>query len=189
MKNANYKWQEDVESGIYSFYDEEACKELLYIIKLQGEDYKLLSGYGPNGAGPSKIISANTLAEAKVKAVAFYTRYVSEVVNEHMKALKSEIKDVSLLASYLDSQCDSNAEENKSLKIETPAGTLVVEAKGSFDDYPGIYVYLEDGEAKEIVACVECCTTSKEILTETYCSQNDEPINIVQYSDGTDRSK
>lgn len=31
------------------------------------------------------------------------------------------------------------------MEIQTPAGTLIIESKGSYDEYPGIYVSMENG--------------------------------------------
>lgn len=81
-------------------------------------------------------------------------------------------------------------EENKKFKVKTPVGYLVVEAKGTEDEYPGVFVgFSEDGEkldVSQMVACVEFDSCAEEIRTEVYKEGYEEPNNIIRYEDGVD---
>ena len=75
-------------------------------------------------------------------------------------------------------------------KVKIPGGYLMVEEKGAENDFPGVFVsFSENGEQYDVnnlIACVEYDPCDKEIQTETYCKNFDEPVNIIRYSDGRD---
>lgn len=75
-------------------------------------------------------------------------------------------------------------------KVKIPGGYLMVEEKGAENDFPGVFVsFSENGEQYDVnnlITCVECDSCDKEIKTETYCKNFDEPVNIIRYSDGRD---
>lgn len=73
-------------------------------------------------------------------------------------------------------------------KVKIPDGYLIVEEKGAYDDYPGVFVSLcRDGEEfHELIACVEYDSVAEEIKTETYTKDEDEPNHIICFEDGTD---
>lgn len=76
--------------------------------------------------------------------------------------------------------------------VPTSEGFLVIEQKGAENEYAGVFIYYQDHKGEinvksdNLVACVE--DDFGEICTETYCKKYDEPINIIQYSDGHDRN-
>ena len=67
--------------------------------------------------------------------------------------------------------------------VKIPNGYLVVEKKGTENEYPGVLVFFsKDGEhysTDDIVACVEYDTLEEVIKTETYVKGQEEPTNIV----------
>lgn len=73
-------------------------------------------------------------------------------------------------------------------KVKIPGGYLMVEEKGSENEYPGVFIsFSSDGKEYDtdgIVACVEYDSCSEEIKTETYMKDYDEPNNIICYEDG-----
>lgn len=75
--------------------------------------------------------------------------------------------------------------ETKRFAVKTPLGYIMVEAKGTEDEYPGVYISLsKDGNklnADDIIACVEYDTLTKEIKTETYEHGVEEPVNITPW--------
>jgi hypothetical protein len=75
-------------------------------------------------------------------------------------------------------------------KVKTPIGYLMVEAKGTEDEYPGVFIsFSKDGEnydVNNIIACIEYDSCSEEIKTETYRKDFEEPNNIICYEDGRD---
>lgn len=77
---------------------------------------------------------------------------------------------------------------DENFKVKIPGGYLVVEEKGSEDEYPGVFIsFLKDGKklnSSDIIACVEYDSLTNEIKTETYRKDSDEPNNIVCYEDG-----
>lgn len=76
------------------------------------------------------------------------------------------------------------------LKIKIPNGYLMVEKKGAEEDYPGVFIsFSEDGKSSDLnqmIACVEYDSVEKEIKTETYSKDFDEPNHIICYEDGRD---
>lgn len=79
--------------------------------------------------------------------------------------------------------------DNK-FKVKIPNGYLMVEAKGTVDEYPGVFIsFSRDGkeyDVSNIIACVEYDTYDKEIKTETYRKDFEEPTRIVCWEDGRD---
>ena len=76
----------------------------------------------------------------------------------------------------------------KCFKVEMPNGYLMVEAKGTVGEYPGVYIsYSKDGnsfDVSNIIVCTEYCSCDKEIKTETYRKDFEEPTRIVCWKDG-----
>lgn len=79
--------------------------------------------------------------------------------------------------------------DNK-FKVKIPSGYLMIEEKGTEDEYPGVFIsFSKDGkvyDVSQIIACVEYDTFSEEIKAETYCKKYDDPLNIVCWEDGRD---
>jgi hypothetical protein len=68
-------------------------------------------------------------------------------------------------------------------KVKTPVGYLMIEQKGTENEYPGVYISFSN-EGKEadignVVACVEYDNNSKKLMTTTYQKEVDEPSNIT----------
>ena len=74
------------------------------------------------------------------------------------------------------------------VRVKIPTGYLMIEAKGTETDFPGVYVsFSEDGKAPDLnnlIACVEYDTVDNKIKTETYCEYKDEPVAITHYDSG-----
>ena len=74
------------------------------------------------------------------------------------------------------------------VRVKIPTGYLMIEAKGTETDFPGVYVsFSEDGESPDLnnlIACVEYDTVDNKIKTETYCEYKDEPVAITHYDSG-----
>lgn len=70
------------------------------------------------------------------------------------------------------------------IEVETPLGTIIVEAKGGIDDYPGIWVsFLHKGaDVNDLVACIEHDTEQDHIQTVLYEADRDEPTQIVKFT-------
>ena len=79
--------------------------------------------------------------------------------------------------------------DNK-FKVKLPSGYLMVEEKGTESEYPGVFIsFSEDGseyDVNHLIACVEYDSASKDIKTETYSKDCDEPNHIICYDDGHD---
>ena len=75
-------------------------------------------------------------------------------------------------------------------KVKIPNGYLMVEEKGVENEYPGVFIsFSEDGkeyDVNNIIACVEYDAYEKEIKTETYIKDCEEPNHIICYDDGMD---
>lgn len=75
-------------------------------------------------------------------------------------------------------------------KVKIPNGYLMVEEKGTENEYPGVFIsFSKDGkefDTNNIIACVEYDTFSEEIKTETYRKDFEEPNHIICYEDGRD---
>ena len=73
-------------------------------------------------------------------------------------------------------------------KVKIPTGYIMVEAKGTEDEYPGVYVsFSESGEnynTGDMIACVEYDSGTGEIKTEAYEMGMEEPTHIICYEDG-----
>lgn len=71
----------------------------------------------------------------------------------------------------------------KRLEVETPLGTIIVEAKGTLDEYPGVWVsFKPKGSAMDdLVACVEHVTGEDFIQTCSYMEGSDEPAFIQRF--------
>lgn len=78
----------------------------------------------------------------------------------------------------------------KCFKVEIPNGYLMVEAKGTVDEYPGVFVsYSREGNSFDmdnIISCTEYCNCDEEIKTETYRKDFEEPTSIICWEDGRD---
>lgn len=71
------------------------------------------------------------------------------------------------------------------LEISTPKGKLIVESKGSMNEYPGIYVsFLSTYKTDDnpIIAVVEYDTLKNQIQTVTYNLNEDEPTNVIVHN-------
>ena len=77
-------------------------------------------------------------------------------------------------------------------KVETPMGFLMVEEKGVFNEYPGVFIsFSKDGKAYDVsqmIACVEYITGEHEIHTETYIKEREDPVDIREWETGRDCS-
>ena len=77
------------------------------------------------------------------------------------------------------------------MKIKTPAGYMIVEEKGTEDEYPGIYVsFSKDGKGKDIgtlIATVEYDSLSGVHQTVAYAMEQDEATNVVVWETGVDK--
>lgn len=77
-------------------------------------------------------------------------------------------------------------------KVRIPSGYLMVEEKGTLDEYPGVYVmYSKDGktfDASQMVVCAEYDTGAGSILETTYVEGRDEPVNILDWETGRDKA-
>lgn len=81
-------------------------------------------------------------------------------------------------------------------KVETPMGFLMVEEKGTVDEYPGVYIsFSKDGKEFDanqmnmnMIACVEYITGGHEIHTETYIKDREDPVDIREWETGRDCS-
>ena len=75
-------------------------------------------------------------------------------------------------------------------KVKIPNGYLMVEEKGTENEYPGVFIsFSKDGkefDINNIIACVEYDTFAEEIKTETYRKDFEEPNNIICWEDGRD---
>lgn len=73
-------------------------------------------------------------------------------------------------------------------KVKIPNGYLMVEEKGTEDEYAGVYIsFSADGkeyDVSKIIACVEYDNVDEEIKTETYSNGCEEPNYIICHSDG-----
>ncbi len=75
--------------------------------------------------------------------------------------------------------------EPKQIKVQTPSGELIAEAKGTMDEYPGFYIY--KGTKSDILAVVEYDNPDEEFLIVGYSKNEDLPMAIIEYSTGKDR--
>ena len=82
--------------------------------------------------------------------------------------------------------------ENKKFRVKTPAGYLMVEAKGTYGEYPGVFIsFSKDGKEYDVssmIACVEYITGDDEIHTETYVKDKENPVDIREWESGRDCS-
>lgn len=76
------------------------------------------------------------------------------------------------------------------LYIKIPGGYLIIEAKGTESDYPGVYIGMSRNgvtyNQDDMVACVEYDTGSGELKTECYTKGQEEPTHIIAWNDGRD---
>lgn len=74
--------------------------------------------------------------------------------------------------------------DKKRFKVETPLGTIIVEAKGTLDEYPGVWVsFLHNGaDVDDLVACIEHDSKEDHIQTVLYEADRDEPTQIVKFT-------
>lgn len=76
----------------------------------------------------------------------------------------------------------------KKFTVKIPNGYLMVEAKGTENEYPGVFIsFSKDGkeyDVSNIIACVEYDTCHNEIKTETYAKGIEEPTGITCWEDG-----
>ena len=81
----------------------------------------------------------------------------------------------------------------QTMKIKIPTGYIIIEAKGSEDNYPGCNVcFSKDGETVNTfdeIACVEYDTTADDgsITVATYKPEEDDPSHIINYQTGKDK--
>lgn len=75
------------------------------------------------------------------------------------------------------------------MKIKVPGGVLIVEEKGAFDEYPGVYVsFLKDGEEKDtLLSCTEYDTEAGRILTEAYSLNEEKDMPLVIFDHNAER--
>lgn len=71
-------------------------------------------------------------------------------------------------------------------QVKIPKGYLIVTAKGSENEYPGVYIRFSPNgtDESDMVACVEYDTCAEEIRTATCQKGYEEPIGITVYEDG-----
>ena len=91
------------------------------------------------------------------------------------------------LDGRLEAYIISELAQPQKLTVKTPAGAIFVEAKGTYDEYPGFYI-CKDNEGKDEIAMVEFDTGRGEIQTVTYMEGKDEPGYLVDYRTGTNRA-
>lgn len=72
------------------------------------------------------------------------------------------------------------------IKVQTPAGVIIAEAKGALNEYPGVWIYKNDRDADNMLAAVEYSTPDKKFLIEGYCKDSEEPQVILDYENGKD---
>ena len=80
----------------------------------------------------------------------------------------------------------------QTMKIKIPTGFIIVEQKGTEEEYPGCYIsFSKDGTASNdgMVACIEYDTTRDDgsLLVETYNTVQDYPNHIIDWQTGDDR--
>ena len=84
----------------------------------------------------------------------------------------------------------ADALESKQFAVMTPAGYLCAVAKGTDDEYPGLYVSLSpspDGfNVDQMVACVEYDSSEEVIKTECYMAEAEQPAYIIRHDNGED---
>ena len=89
-----------------------------------------------------------------------------------------------------DMSCLVPDNKKQEFSVRTPEGYLIVQEKGSEDDYPGVQIsFTKDNDPssqKSMVACVEYESTQKELRTEIYQDGYNEPVHIIRYEDGID---
>ncbi len=76
--------------------------------------------------------------------------------------------------------------EAKTIKVNTPAGVIVAEVKGSVDDYPGIWIFNDDSKPFNMMAAVEYSTPDERFQIEGYQTGTDEPRVMIDYETGDD---
>ena len=76
--------------------------------------------------------------------------------------------------------------EAKTIKVNTPAGVIVAEVKGSVDDYPGIWIFKDDNKPFNMMAAVEYNTPDERFQIEGYQTGMDEPRVMIDYETGDD---
>lgn len=107
--------------------------------------------------------------------------YVCMMLDSSLKMLEKAISHIANLKShYQDMENDTPA-----MKINTPAGILLAEKKGTWDEYPGFYISVEsgDGETREI-ACVEYNTIKGCLQVLAYDKGEDSPSDIIEIRRG-----
>ena len=80
---------------------------------------------------------------------------------------------------------------NKKLYVKIPGGYLIVEAKGTESDYPGVYIGMSRNgvtyDQDNMVACIEYVTPDSEIAIESYKRGQEEPTAIMIFEDGRNK--
>ncbi len=76
--------------------------------------------------------------------------------------------------------------EAKTIKVNTPAGVIVAEVKGSVNDYPGIWIFKDDNKPFNMMAAVEYSTPDERFQIEGYQTGMDEPRVMIDYETGND---
>lgn len=82
-----------------------------------------------------------------------------------------------------------NPQEPKTIKVKTPAGVIVAEAKSAVGDYPGIWIYKDDNQPFNMMAAVEYNTPDERFQIEGYQAGMDEPRVIINYETGLARKR
>lgn len=90
------------------------------------------------------------------------------------------------LDGRLEAYIISELAQPQKLTVKTPAGAIFVEAKGTYDEYPGFYI-CKDNKDKDEIAMVEFDTERGEIQTVTYMEGKDDPAYLVDYRTGINR--
>lgn len=84
------------------------------------------------------------------------------------------------------------AEPENNFRVKMPGGYLFAEAKGSEDEYPGVFIsFLKDsmqGNIDNIIACVEYDSCAGLIKTESYKADCEEPCSIIAFNDEEDNT-
>lgn len=118
------------------------------------------------------------------------TREIYEALNSMSNEVGSEAEDLYFLCLKILNEGLPNEMPAK-FRVKIPGGWLLVEEKGAYGEYPGVFIsFSQDGKSANpegIIACVEYDTCSEEIITESYAKESEEPVSLIVYEDGRDK--
>ena len=77
-------------------------------------------------------------------------------------------------------------DEPKKLSVKTPKGIMTAEAKGTYDEYPGFFIAMEDGyeEGDPLMATVEYDTSNDRLQIAGYRKGSDDLNTLTDYDTG-----